>query len=283
MRLANLSLQGKVALVTGGGQGIGRASCLAFGAAGATVCVADLDPAAAEAVAAELRAAGADASAVRVDVNSEPEIAAMVGAALERHRRVDVLMNNAGGASSPAFRIGRIDQITARDWDATFSVNVRSAFLCTRAVVGPMRERGGGSVINMGSVTGLFPFPGMPAYSAAKAAVISLTKSLAMELAPTIRVNALAPGLIETPRTSLNRRPEQLDQLLSNVPLGRMGTPDEVADVALYLASDASAYISGTVIEVAGAQTWMAENGRPAFRDRGAAAGGGSSAGGAKR
>lgn len=269
MRLMDLSMQGKAAIVTGGGQGIGRASCLAFGRAGAAVCVADLDLDAAESVAAELRAAGSAACAVRVDVTREEDIAAMVRAALSAHGHVDVLMNNAGGASGPAFKIGRVENIAAADWDNTFAVNVRSAFLCTREVVGHMRKRGGGSIINMGSVTALSPFPGMPAYSAAKTAVISLTRSLAMELAPLIRVNALAPGLIETARTSLNRRPEQLRQLLSNVPLGRMGTPEEVADMALYLASDAAAYISGTVMEVGGAQIWMAEDGRPAFRDLG--------------
>ena len=269
MRLAELSMAGKVAIVTGGGQGIGRAICLALGRSGATVCVADLDKSAAEAVADELRALGRESTAVRTDVSREAEVAEMVRVALERHGRVDVLVNNAGGASGPGFAIGRVENLRQCDWDDTFAVNVRSTFLCTRAVIAPMRQVGGGSIINMGSVTGLFPFPGLPAYSAAKAAVISLTKSLAMELAPLVRVNALAPGLIETARTSKNRRAEQLEQLLSNVPLGRMGTPDEVADMALYLASDAAAYITGTVMEVGGGQIWMAENGRPAFRDLG--------------
>ncbi len=269
MRLADLSMAGKVAIVTGGGQGIGRAICLALGRAGATVCVADLDRGCAEAVAGELRAAGGESSAVQADVTREADVAEMVRVTLERHGHVDVLVNNAGGASGQDFAIGRVENLRERDWDDTFAVNVKSTFLCSRAVTAPMRQRGGGSIINMGSVTGLFPFPGMPAYSAAKAAVISLTKSLAMELAPHVRVNALAPGLIETERTSRNRRAEQLIQLLSNVPLGRMGSVEEVADMALYLASDAAAYITGTVMEVGGGQVWMAENGHPAFRDLG--------------
>jgi NAD(P)-dependent dehydrogenase (short-subunit alcohol dehydrogenase family) len=107
----------------------------------------------------------------------------------------------------------------------------------------------------------------MPAYSAAKAAVASLTRSLALEFAPHVRVNALAPGLVETPRTSKNRRPEQLGQLLSNVPLERMGQPEEVADIALYLASDASSWITGTIFDCNGGQVWMTEDGRPSFRD----------------
>lgn len=119
----------------------------------------------------------------------------------------------------------------------------------------------------MASMTGQFPWAGLPAYSAAKAAVINLTQSLAMEFAPYIRVNAIAPGLIETPRTSKNRRPEQLEQLLSNVPLERMGRPEEVADIAVYLASDVAGWVTGTVIDLTGGQVWMAEWGRPNFRD----------------
>ena len=119
----------------------------------------------------------------------------------------------------------------------------------------------------MASITGQFPWAGLPAYSAAKAAVINLTQSLAMEFAPYVRVNAIAPGLIETPRTSKNRRPEQLKQLLSNVLLQRMGTPEEVADMAVYLASDVAEWITGTVMNVNGGQVWMTEDGRPNFRD----------------
>jgi 3-oxoacyl-[acyl-carrier protein] reductase len=130
-----------------------------------------------------------------------------------------------------------------------------------------MLEKKKGAIINMASITGQFPWAGMPAYSAAKAAVINLTQSLAMEFAPHIRVNAIAPGLVETPRTSKNRRPEQLDQLLSNVPLGRMGKPEEVADLAVYLASDVAEWITGTIINLNGGQVWMTEGGRPNFRD----------------
>jgi len=180
---------------------------------------------------------------------------------------VDVLVNNAGGASGPSFGIGRVTRISERDWDDTITINLKSVFLCTRAVAKSMLERKTGSIINMASITGQFPWAGLPAYSAAKAAVISLTRSLAMELAPHVRVNAIAPGLIETPRTSKNRRPDQLQQLLSNVPLGRMGKPEEVADIAVYLASDAAEWLTGTIVDCNGGQVWMTEGGRPNFRD----------------
>jgi len=130
-----------------------------------------------------------------------------------------------------------------------------------------MLDQKRGSIINMASITGQFPWAGLPAYSAAKAAVINLTLSMAMEFAPHVRVNAIAPGLIETPRTSKNRRPEQLKQLLSNVPLQRMGKPEEVADMAVYLASDVAEWVTGTVMNLNGGQVWMTEVGRPNFRD----------------
>jgi 3-oxoacyl-[acyl-carrier protein] reductase len=270
MRLSELTLAGKACIVTGGGSGIGRAIALALARSGGAVCVADRDEEAACRVTDELReAGGADGKgiAVRADVTRASEVDAMVKAAMEGFGRVDVLVNNAGGAAGTDLAIGRVHQVAERDWDRSFELNLKTVYLCTRAVAPGMLKQGSGSIVNMASVTGRFPFPGMPAYSAAKAGVISLTKSSAMELAPQVRVNALAPGLIETPRTSKNRRPEQLRQLLSNVPLGRMGTPEDVADLAVYLASDAAAYISGTVIDVGGGQCWMTEDGRPAFRD----------------
>lgn len=267
MRLARLSFSGRSAIVTGGGSGIGRAIGVGFAGLGGRVLVADLDAGRAESVAAEIREAGGQAVALGVDVTRADDVNRMVGAAREAFGRVDVLVNNAGGASGTRFKIGRVCTLTEEDWDGTFTVNLKSVFLCTRAVAPLMLEQEAGSIVNMASLTGQFPFPGLPAYSAAKAAVISLTQSLAMELAPYVRVNALAPGLIETPRTSLNRRPEQLEQLLSNVPLGRMGTPEEVADMALYLASDAAGFINGTVMDCAGGQMWMTRDGRPAFRD----------------
>ena len=119
----------------------------------------------------------------------------------------------------------------------------------------------------MASITGQFPWAGMPAYSAAKAAVINLTQSLAMEFAPYIRVNAITPGFIDTPRTIKNRTPEQMKHILSNILMGRTGKPEEVADLAVYLASDAAEWVTGSILEIHGGQTWLAEWGQPHFRD----------------
>lgn len=267
MRLSELSLKGKVAIVTGGGQGIGRAISLGLAQAGAAVTIADIDPAAAGEVVAQITASGQRSIAAPVDATDNGQITKMVGKTVETFGHIDVLVNNAGGASGPTFGIGRVTKISERDWDDTININLKSVFLCTRAVAPLMLQRRSGSIINMASITGQFPWAGLPAYSAAKAAVISLTQSLAMELAPHVRVNALAPGLVETPRTSKNRRPEQLKQLLSNVPLGRMGQPEEIADIALYLASDVAAWITGTVVNCNGGQMWMTQDGHPNFRD----------------
>jgi 3-oxoacyl-[acyl-carrier protein] reductase len=267
MRIAELSLKGKVAIVTGGGQGIGRAISLGLARSGAAVCVADVNPVVAEDVAQQIRASGENSIAVGVDATDALQVQAMAKKALETYGQVDVLVNNAGGASGPTFRIGRLMRITEQDWDETFKINLKTIFLCTQTIAKSMLERKTGSIINMASVTGQYPWAGMPAYSAAKAAVISFTRSLAMEFAPYVRVNALAPGLIETERTSRNRRPEQLGQLLSNVLAGRQAQPDEVADLAVYLASDVASFITGAIFNIDGGQAWMAEDGRPNFRD----------------
>lgn len=267
MRLSELSLKGNVAIVTGGGQGIGKAITLVLARCGAAVCIADIDPGPGEEVAAQIKTLGQESMVLAVDVRDSGQVAGMVEKVTKKLGHVDILVNNAGGATGPTFGIGRVLKISERDWDDTITLNLKSVFLCSRAVAPGMIEQKKGSIINMASITGQFPWAGLPAYSAAKAAVINLTKSLAMELAPYVRVNAIAPGLIETPRTSKNRRPEQLEQLLTNVPMGRMGTPEEVADMALYLASDAAEWITGTIMDVNGGQAWMTEGGRPNFRD----------------
>jgi 3-oxoacyl-[acyl-carrier protein] reductase len=267
MRLADLTLNGRVAVVTGGGQGIGRAIGIAFAQFGATVCVADVDPMASAATASEIEAMGGKGMAAPADVTVAAQVAEVVEKCLATFGEIDILVNNAGGASGAGFKIGRVVNIDERDWDGTIEANLKSAFLCSRAVGRLMFERKKGAIVNVASVTGRVPWAGLPAYSAAKAAVISLTRSLAMELAPHVRVNAIAPGLIETPRTSRNRRPEQLAQLLTNVPLERMAQPEEVADLAVYLASDVASWVTGTVVDLNGGQVWMAEDGRPRFRD----------------
>ena len=267
MRLMELTLKGKVAIVTGGSQGIGKAISLSLAQCGATVCIADINSKLGEEVAAQIKALGQRSMALPVDVTDSGQVAKMAEKTIDNFGHIDILVNNAGGATGPTFNIGRVLKISERDWDDTVALNLKSVFLCTRAVAKSMLEQKRGCIINMASITGQFPWAGLPAYSAAKAAVINLTQSLAMEFAPYVRVNAIAPGLIETPRTSKNRRPEQLKQLLSNVPLERMGRPEEVADIAVYLASDVAGWVTGTVIDLTGGQVWMAGWGRPNFRD----------------
>ena len=267
MRLPELTLKDKVAIVTGGSQGIGKAISFAMARCGATVCIADVNPILGEEVAAQIRKLGQQSMALPVDVTVNEQVTKMVETTLDNYNHIDILVNNAGGATGPTFGIGRVLKISERDWDDTITLNLKSVFLCSRAVAKTMLEQKKGCIINMASITGQFPWAGLPAYSAAKAAVINLTQSLAMEFAPYIRVNAIAPGLIETPRTSKNRRPEQMEQLLTNVLLGRMGKPEEVADLAVYLASDVAEWITGTVMNLNGGQVWMTEGGRPNFRD----------------
>jgi 3-oxoacyl-[acyl-carrier protein] reductase len=267
MSLSELTLKGKVAIVTGGSQGIGKAISLALAQCNATVCIADINLDLAEEVAAQIRTLGQRSMALPVDVTDSGQVNRMVKETIKHYGQIDILVNNAGGATGPTFGIGRVLKISERDWDDTITLNLKSVFLCCQAVAKPMLEKKAGCIINIASITGHFPWAGLPAYSAAKAAVINLTKSLAMEFAPDIRVNAIAPGLIETPRTSKNRRPDQLEQLLTNVLLGRMGKPEEVADMVVYLASDVAQWITGTVVDINGGQAWMTEGGRPNFRD----------------
>lgn len=267
MRLQEISLNGKVAIVTGGSQGIGRAISLSFAKSGAKVCIADIDQNLGEEVLEKIKDLGSEGKMLKVNVTVSEEVNTMVQKVIEEYGQIDILVNNAGGATGSNFNIGRVLNITERDWDETIALNLKSVFLCSKAVAPFMINKKMGCIINMASITGYIPWPGLPAYSASKAAVINLTKSLAIELAPFVRVNAIAPGLIETPRTSKNRRPEQLAQLLTNVPLGRMGMPEEVADVALFLASDSASWITGAVFDIHGGQIWIAENGRPIFRD----------------
>jgi NAD(P)-dependent dehydrogenase (short-subunit alcohol dehydrogenase family) len=267
MRLADLTLRDRVAVVTGGGRGIGRAISLAFARFGARVCIADVNAEAGAATASEIETMRGKALAMGADMTIAAQVAEVVDRCVADLGGIDILVNNAGGASGAKFKIGRVVDVEEQDWDGTLDANLKSAFLCSRAVGRLMLKQERGAIVNMASVTGRMPWAGLPAYSAAKAAVISLTRSLAIELAPHVRVNAIAPGLIETPRTSRNRRPEQLDQLLSNVPLGRMAQPEEVADLAVYLASDVAAWMTGAVVDFTGGQFWMAEDGRPKFRD----------------
>lgn len=235
-------------VVTGGTKGIGRAICRAF--AGAETCVffnyASSGPDAAATEDAVLQAGG-QAIGIRADLTSESEMTAFFKDVTEQTGRIDVLVNNAGIAKD-----GLLPRMKTRDWDAVMDVNLKGTFLCTRLASRTMIGQKSGRIINMTSLAGIAGNPGQANYAASKAGIVGLTKSAARELASRhITVNAIAPGYIETDMTS--HLPESKKaEILSQIPMGRAGTPEEVASVALFLASDAARYITGQVIHVNG-------------------------------
>lgn len=259
-------LADRVAIVTGGNEGIGKAISLAFAEAGASVVIAHRKADIGEELATRLQATGRRFLVVSADVTRSDQVASMTEKTVAEFGRIDVLVNNAGGVSGVGFRSGRVLKTSEADWDAVIAVNLKSVFLCSQAVGPVMLAQKKGTIINIASLAGQVPFAGLPAYSAAKAAVISLTKSLAMELAPHVRVNAIAAGIIDTPRSRLNRSPEQTEHLVSNILLDRIGQPEEVASMAVYLASDAAEWITGSIMDVHGGQSYLAEWGKPYFR-----------------
>ncbi len=238
-------LEGRTAVVTGGAQGLGRAIAERFVAEGARVVVGDVDLAAAERCAAEL--GEGNAVAVRCDVTSEDEMTAVVAAAIGDFGRLDVMVNNAG-----VLRDATMRKLSLDDFRLVLDTHVQGTWLGTRAAAAVMREAGSGSIVNMSSISGKVGNVGQTNYSAAKAGIVGLTKAAAKEVAHAgVRVNAIQPGLIRTPMTEAMHE-DIWRQRLQEIPMQRFGEPSEVASVALFLASDLSSYMTGTVLEVTG-------------------------------
>jgi 3-oxoacyl-[acyl-carrier protein] reductase len=241
------NLQGRIALVTGASQGIGRACALELARAGAIVVLAARNEAKlAEAVAA-IEAAGGTAAAFALDIASEESIRAVAKAVIERYGKVEILVNNAG-----ITRDGLMMAMKRTDWDDVLGTNLTGAFLLTQALLRPMLKNRWGRIINISSVVGRTGQAGQVNYAASKAGLIGLTKSLAREVASrSITVNAVAPGYIETPMTAVLDEKQQT-AMMAQIPLGRAGTDLEIAQSVAFLASDGAAYITGHVLDVNG-------------------------------
>ncbi|MBO8162837.1 MAG: 3-oxoacyl-ACP reductase FabG [Brevibacillus sp.] len=242
-----MRLNGKTALITGGGGGIGRETARLFAREGACVIIADYDAARARLVADEIAASGGDAAAIQVDVSNPESVERMAAQALSSSGGVDILINNAG-----ITRDRMLSKLSRREWQEVIDVNLSGVFHCTQALVPQMIERGSGKIINTASIVGVHGNIGQTNYAAAKAGVIGMTKTWAKELGPKgIQVNAVAPGFIETPM--IDTVPEKvIAKLRESIPLRRLGKPLDVAWAYLFLASAESDYINGTVLEVDG-------------------------------
>jgi len=242
-----LKLTGKVALVTGAAQGIGRGIALLLARNGADIVVSDINLEKAEETAKEIRAIGPKATAVKVDVSNLSDVERMVEAIIEKLAKIDILVNNAG-----ITRDKLILRMTEEDWDAVLGVNLKGTFNCTKTVIRHMAKQRSGKIVNIASVVGEMGNAGQANYSASKAGVIGLTKTIAREYAQRgINVNAIAPGYIETPMTDAlpEKAKEELKRL---IPMDRLGKPEDVAEAVLFLVCEESSYITGQVLNVNG-------------------------------
>lgn len=241
------NLNGRIALVTGASQGIGRACALELARAGATVALAARNEAKLVEAVAEIEAAGGKAAAFALDVASEESIKACAKVALERFGKVEILVNNAG-----ITRDGLMLRMKRADWDDVLTTNLTGAFLLTQALLSAMLKNRWGRIVNISSVVGRTGQAGQVNYAASKAGLIGFTRSMAREVASRgVTVNAVAPGYIETPMTAVLDE-KQRAAMMANIPLGRPGTDADIAQAVSFLASDAAGYITGHVLDVNG-------------------------------
>ena len=249
-------LKNKVVIITGARRGMGKSHALKLAEAGAKVVVADISKEDCQIVVDEIQKNKGEAIAVKCDVSKKEEIENMVGQAIDKWGKVDVLVNNAGIIKFKPFI-----ELTEEEWDRTLDVNLKGYFLCAQAAAKEMIKKKSGIIINIASVEMGQVGNGMPNivdYCASKGGVVAMTEALTVELAPyNIRVNAISPGAIETPMSEAAKEdPQLLEQVLSKIPMRRMGKPEEVSNLVLFLASDASSYINGSTIVIDGG--WLA-------------------------
>jgi NAD(P)-dependent dehydrogenase (short-subunit alcohol dehydrogenase family) len=249
-------LEGKVALVTGAGSGIGRATAVAFAAEGAEVAVSDVAVDGGQETVARIKGAGGEATFVRADVSAAQDAAALVQTAVETYGRLDCAHNNAG-ISGQGFAPHEYPEEL---WDRVMAINLKGVWLCLKYEVAQMLRQGGGAIVNTASVAGLVGLPsGNVGYSASKHGVVGLTKSAALAYAQNgIRVNAVCPGYVRTPMVEAviaERGPESEAALVATEPVGRLGSPEEVAALVVWLCSDAASFVTGAALPVDGGYT----------------------------
>ena len=249
-----MSLEGKAAIVTGGAMGIGRGIALRLAQAGASVMIADINDETGNQIVEKIKSMGADAQFVRADTSSVSDADKVVEATVKAFGRLDILVNCAG-----VYPFTKVMEITEEAWDRVFDINTKGAFFFSQAVAQGMIKAGhGGKIINIASVGALSPTGGLVHYDSSKSAVIMITKAMALELGEHgISVNAIAPGAIVTPGTSDRLGSDRGKFLASNLPLGRLGEPDDIAKVVLFLTSAAADYMTGSVVVVDGGRLLM--------------------------
>lgn len=255
-----MDFAGKVCLVTGAGSGIGRATAMGFAQRGGKVVVADVNGDAAASVTAEIAASGGTATAVTADMTKPKEIDAMLDRAVETYGRLDVLHNNAFGvpATLQGRRMARIAELDQNVWDYTLQVGLTAVMQATRSALPVMLRQRGGAIVNTASISGLFGDYGIAAYNAMKAGVVNFTRVVAMEYAgDNIRCNCICPGAIDTPllRRSLDTIQGFSSATVAAIPMGRLGRPEEMANVVLFLASDLASYVTGAAFVADGGLT----------------------------